>query len=574
MYLIRAWNGRSQLRRETYTASTSTLLLLLLAIWTPSSSAKESCISLSGSTACPAFNASSISTNDDLVSLYPFLQYVSSRSDFDSRLSDYVSSAYVKEKYKTLLGCDDVDLSNTTDYYARYTTSVICNGIIQNSKDPCGLTSAESRPLCADSCALQATSEEQIVVNGDLCTNPDSDYMTQIRADFTNCALPADSLSGDCITGEDNEPDNCGYASNLPSLCDYCGDSSPNSTDSCCIGANATGLCANVTLPVYSSMPPLFTSATSSAASSATASSTTAELSNNSLSGGAIAGIVIGSIAGAALLLGLLIWCCVYLRRRKSAQTAPVFNQPQPQRHGPSMTFTAHDGPSNNQGYEVLPGGRVARMSALENASHNGVVGGGTMSRRSRSYADTSDSEAYGSSPEPRSGMRPPLTNRRHGSLSSNSVLASVDDPTSPNSSSNGQLSSPGIGSGQSEQLAFFKDYYSNEEIHPNDKVAVLWAYQPRAADEFELERGEMLKVVGIWDDGWATGVRVNDRVEDYDGKRRAQRDSGVSNGSRRDSSPPPTGEIKAFPLVCVCLPEHWRKTIEDPAREDDLPSP
>src|SRR5256885_8205201 len=37
-----------------------------------------------------------------------------------------------------------------------------------------------------------------------------------------------------------------------------------------------------------------------------------------------------------------------------------------------------------------------------------------------------------------------------------------------------------------------------------------LFRSQPRAADEFELERGDMLKVVGIWDDGWATGVRLD----------------------------------------------------------------
>jgi hypothetical protein len=119
--------------------------------------------------------------------------------------------------------------------------------------------------------------------------------------------------------------------------------------------------------------------------------------------------------------------------------------------------------------------------------------------------------------------------------------------------------------SGQSEQLPFFKDYYSQDDIHPGDRVAVLWAYQPRAADEFGLDRGDMLKVVGIWDDGWATGVLTDERAEDWEARRQAQRDSGVSNtsGRGRDASPPVSGEIKAFPLVCVCLPEHWRKTIE-----------
>jgi hypothetical protein len=116
----------------------------------------------------------------------------------------------------------------------------------------------------------------------------------------------------------------------------------------------------------------------------------------------------------------------------------------------------------------------------------------------------------------------------------------------------------------QSEQLPFFKDYYSQDDVHPGDRVAVLWAYQPRATDEFSLDRGDMLKVVGIWDDGWATGVMLNERADEWEARRQAQRDSGVSNTSgRRDSSPVAEGEIKAFPLVCVCLPEHWRKTIE-----------
>lgn len=77
-----------------------------------------------------------------------------------------------------------------------------------------------------------------------------------------------------------------------------------------------------------------------------------------------------------------------------------------------------------------------------------------------------------------------------------------------------------------------------------------------------------MLKVIGIWDDGWATGILLNERAEDYI-KLRTQRDSGVSasQNSRASMRPPtPTGDadIKAFPLVCVCLPEHWQKTIDN----------
>ena len=220
---------------------------------------------------------------------------------------------------------------------------------------------------------------------------------------------------------------------------------------------------------------------------------------------------------------------------------------------------------SSQQGYEVLPGGRVARMSALQGSSGGsapqiGAVAG--IPSPGKGYSN-SDSDPYGDSPDSKDEVKTaPVTTRRGGSLSSNSVLQTGDD-SSPNS--NDQFSSPeGVASGQSEQLPFFKDYYSSDEIHPNDKVSVLWAYQPRAGDEFELERGDMLKVVGIWDDGWATGVRINDKAEDYDGKHKVQRDSGVSNGSNgRPPSLAPDGEIKAFPLVCVCLPEAWKKTVE-----------
>lgn len=229
------------------------------------------------------------------------------------------------------------------------------------------------------------------------------------------------------------------------------------------------------------------------------------------------------------------------------------------------------------QGYEVLPGGRIARMSALEGHSgdapsrHVGTtaaMGAAAMTAPRSRRGEQSSSDEFGDSPtsEPRAGvLRPPPTMRRTGSLSSGSVLLGDD------SGSNGLSSPPGVGSSQSEQLPFFKDYYSQDEIHPGDKVATLWAYQPRAADEFGLERGDMLKVVGIWDDGWATGVLVNERADEWEAKHQQQRDSGVSNGSgrAREPSPPGSGEIKAFPLVCVCRPEHWKKTIEGDGSTD-----
>lgn len=412
--------------------------------------------------------------------------------------------------------------------------------------------------------AQQATSEEEITMNSQLCGTPGPNAVRQIRADFTDCALPADSLSGSCTTGAENEPDNCGFSTNLGGLCSYCAASSPNATDSCCGASNVTTRCTGVTIPASVSLPPLFPSSTSSGTPSATATNTAgaagASVSHpRGLTGGQTAGIVVGSILGAALIIGLLIFCCFFLLRKRGSQKGSIFNQPSPKRRGNSgMVFAPQtEQQGDSPSYEVLPGGRITRMSALEHGELKGssalttpgVVGAAGASRRR--YVERSDTDDYGDNPGSRGAVAPPAAGKRTGSLSSHSALGAFDDSNSPTSGSGGQQSSPeGVASGQSEQLPFFKDYYSQEEIHPNDKVATLWAYEPRATDEFELERGDMFKVVGIWDDGWATGVRINERAEDYDGKRKLQRDSGVSNGSGpRAVSPPPTGEIKAFPV-------------------------
>lgn len=470
----------------------------------------------------------------------------------------------LSSRYQNLFGCGNIDLTNTSSLYARFTTTVICNSIVQNSIDPCGLSSSQAQPVCADTCAQFAESEAYYLSDSDLCSNASNGASEQIRADFTNCALPADSLSSSaCIEGSDNEPNNCGFGNSTIGLCSYCASGGTNSTDTCCYNSNAEDICANVTLPSITQTITLPTSTSSPSPSSS------ASAGSKGLSGGAIAGIVVGSVVGAVLILGLVFLCCIFIRRRKrGSQQGSVFNRPAPARRGLAMSQA---GPSATtpQGYEVLPGGRIARMSALEGHSreapsrHSGSVAA-VGAARGRRLNDHSSSSDFQDSPvsEPRAGILrpPPAMLKRSGSLSSGSVLLAGDDH-----GSNGLGSPHGVASQQSEQLPYFKDYYSQDEIHPGDRVAVLWAYQPRAADEFALERGDMLKVVGIWDDGWATGVMVDERAEEWEIRRQQQRDSGVSNtsGRGRDVSPPVSGEIKAFPLVCVCLPEHWRKTIE-----------
>ncbi|KAI1353759.1 hypothetical protein F5Y01DRAFT_50516 [Xylaria sp. FL0043] len=563
-------------------------LAMLMVAAAPLTTAQEqpACIQLTGSTTCPAFSSSYVSTNKNVTDLFSFLTVVNDVATFDTQLNQYITGEWRQRQYQTLLGCGAIDLSDN-DFYARFSTSVLCNGIVQNSIPFCQMSDDAKRPLCAPDCADYAQSEEYIVADPDLCPTPGSNAQNQIRSDFEVCALPANALSPtNCVQASNNEPDNCGYGNSTFGLCSYCSSGGINSTDTCCYNSNAEERCAGVVLPTI--MPQNFTSATPTATSSPTSTAVPGGSAvSHGLSGGAIAGAVVGAVVGALLIALLLFFCIRHARRKQENEKANIFNQPSPTRKGPTSQPAPTTPP---QGYEVLPGGRIARMSALEGhsgvspsrrgdsrlgsstgaatlgAAAAGAAAGSIGGRRRGDNQSSSDSFAESSGAENRAigVLRPPPTNiRRHGSLSSNSALGG-EDPQSP-TSAGGMSSPPGVNSQQSEQLPFFKDYYSRDDIHPGDRVAVLWAYQPRANDEFSLERGDMLKVVGIWDDGWATGIMLDERAEDWDAKRKAQRDSGVSNasGRRRDTSPAVSGEIKAFPLVCVCLPDHWRKTIE-----------
>ncbi|KAK8128040.1 hypothetical protein PG984_009148 [Apiospora sp. TS-2023a] len=582
---------RKRARVEGRSPSTKVILASVLAAVSPVMS-QSGCVSLAGSKTCPAFSSASISTGSYLTGLYPFLKDVTDRASFDEQLNSYVRTSYVASKYQQLLGCGNINLLNTSNLYARFTTSVICNAIVQNSIQECTLTGNAARPLCADSCANYAQSEALVASDKSLCSNPNGNSQNQIRADFTNCALPANSLStSNCIQAIENEPQNCGYSDSTIGICSYCAAGGINSTDTCCYNSKIDDRCAGVVLPQITpvmTFPPMPTNTNGSTPAPES------NKSNNGLSGGAIAGIVIGSIVGLALLAFLLFLCIRLSRRRGNSQKGSVFNQPAPSRAGvttaQSQQISEKRPTTAPQGYEILPGGRIARMSALEGhsgdspsrhggsrhgASRHGVssAGGAAAAGAAAGYMASrrrgdnhSSSDEYGDSPrsEARAGVLrpPPMTSRRNGSLSSGSILIG-EDPQSPTSA--GGMSLGGVASQQSEQLPFFKDYYSQDDIRPGDRVAVLWAYQPRAVDEFALERGHMLKIVGIWDDGWATGVMVDEMADEWEARRQAQRDSGVSHtsGRMRETSPPASGEIKAFPLVCVCLPEHWRKTIE-----------
>ena len=113
--------------------------------------------------------------------------------------------------------------------------------------------------------------------------------------------------------------------------------------------------------------------------------------------------------------------------------------------------------------------------------------------------------------------------------------------------------------------MPFFREPYSHSVFHAGDVVAVVWSYQPLTQDEFALERGDMIEIVNIWNDGWATGRFSPDRIDAWESKHGILIETDLIDlGDSAELTKEPTNMVKAFPLVCVCAPRYWRKAIRE----------
>ena len=107
------------------------------------------------------------------------------------------------------MDCQGINLANTSYLYARFTQTVLCGQMVQESIQPCQLSPNDaynhfcydclfSPTVCAGTCADFATSEETIVMTPEFCGGSSSSLtdlrINLIRADFTVCALPNNSL--------------------------------------------------------------------------------------------------------------------------------------------------------------------------------------------------------------------------------------------------------------------------------------------------------------------------------------------------------------------------------------------
>jgi hypothetical protein len=149
---------------------------------------------------------------------------------------------------------------------------------------------------------------------------------------------------------------------------------------------------------------------------------------------------------------------------------------------------------------------------------------------------------------------------------------------------------SPGTEAGsEAASVSVVADHYSTNAIVAQSEVVALWSYTPRLQDEMALERGDVVRIENLYDDGWALGRKLKTKVWDLTDDRSTTRDSGIGTSQRESSStahrlstdsppgdPPGTsrsdkgkdkepseaGSIKAFPMVCVCHRDAWAEVL------------
>lgn len=78
-------------------ASAAQLALFFLSTAT-AVSAQADCISLEGSSLCPAFQSASVATTGPTANFFPFMRFVNSRQTFDTQLATYIATDYVSSK--------------------------------------------------------------------------------------------------------------------------------------------------------------------------------------------------------------------------------------------------------------------------------------------------------------------------------------------------------------------------------------------------------------------------------------------------------------------------------------------
>ncbi|RUS25173.1 hypothetical protein BC938DRAFT_472527, partial [Jimgerdemannia flammicorona] len=193
----------------------STHLLFIISI-IPVAVFAQSCLLLSGSFACPAFQQYYIDV-EGLRAKNAWLSNATDVPSFDQALTQYIDSTdYYRIFWYDKLSCNAPSASQVVPY-ARYAITKLCTELVQDSQFslPCSFQhNMNPPPLCRETCdayvdSLNLTSSmgEPCVAN--MATIQRNQTLSDQRSDCGSWPGLNGTTDQGCIRGSLNEPSNC-----------------------------------------------------------------------------------------------------------------------------------------------------------------------------------------------------------------------------------------------------------------------------------------------------------------------------------------------------------------------------
>ncbi|CAD6974153.1 unnamed protein product [Tilletia controversa] len=323
-------------------ASPRALLTLAFALTSVYAQANDDaqCVSLRGSSSCPAFQDAYINPTN-LSQAWPWFTAVNDVATFDQQFELYFTdpNRYHQTKFERQLQCNSTAAQNTTLQYQR---TILCGQFSQISYSvSCNLKNrANPIMVCQDTCLQYAQTENVLVANPQIC--PPANQLTLVQnttrefnlnKDYVTCTDWSTLVSSDnatCVEGIMNEG-NCGWGPQVNNqLCAHCDPTGNQTIPACCTDAKTDlSQCSLFGFPGAARVRPttsVGTTMVTSTGTSANPTSTSSPTNNTNngqqqrgkrYTGGQVAGIVVGCIIG-ALLLGLLLGLLCFRRKNNN----------------------------------------------------------------------------------------------------------------------------------------------------------------------------------------------------------------------------------------------------------------
>ncbi|KAE8205786.1 hypothetical protein CF335_g2184 [Tilletia laevis] len=558
-------------------ASPRALLTLAFALTSVYAQANDDaqCVSLRGSSSCPAFQDAYINPTN-LSQAWPWFTAVNDVATFDQQFELYFTdpNRYHQTKFERQLQCNSTAAQNTTLQYQR---TILCGQFSQISYSvSCNLKNrANPIMVCQDTCLQYAQTENVLVANPQIC--PPANQLTLVQnttrefnlnKDYVTCTdwLTTTTSVGTTMvtsTGTSANPTSTSSPTNNTNNGQqqrgkrYTGGQVAGIVVGCIIGALLLGLLLG--LLCFRRKNNNNNNNNSNNGSQVDAASArqddlekTRMLNNNASSdprsgaaagaGAGLAGVGLGAAAAAGRSRGDEKdggWSSPF---RDEKTGSPAFGEKEVARPGSSAlgSILNNGAPGTNA---AAPSAMAAAAPGAQQPHSNAasVTGGRFSPSSSRSGVGAGVGAAaaglgagalLGAGAARASSGTPTTNSNSNSNPASNRAASSTPTQmaglTAGSSSENRPMSalSNSTTDGRGTTVPAVRDQYSGLDIQPNDEVVAIYPYSATLTDEINLEVDDVVNVVRLYDDGWALG--------------------------RRTAGPGIVAAEGAFPLVCV----------------------